>query len=302
MAGHKGMVGSAVVRALKNRGFENIITKDRSELDLVQQRSVDDFFKSEKIDYVFLAAAKVGGIVANQSYPTEFMYENLMMASNIIKASLDHNVEKLLFLGSSCIYPKHAPQPMTEDVLLTSPLEPTNEAYALAKIAGLKLCSYINRQHGRPFISAMPTNLYGVNDNFHPINSHVIPGMLRRFHEAKKAKADHVMVWGTGKVRREFLEADDLADALLMLMQNYSGEQTVNVGTGQDLTISELASLVKQVTGFEGEIRYDTSKPDGTPRKLLDTSKINAMGWKASTPLEQGLKRAYAWALEHGKL
>lgn len=302
VAGHKGMVGSAVVRALKNRGFENIITKDRSELDLLRQSAVDDFFRSEKIDHVFLAAARVGGIVANDSFPTEFMYENLMIAANVIKASFDHKVEKLLFLGSSCIYPKLAPQPMTEDSLLTSALEPTNEAYALAKIAGLKLCSYINRQYGRPFISAMPTNLYGINDNFHPVNSHVIPGMLRRFHEAKKAKADHVMVWGTGKVRREFLDADDLADALLMLMQKYEGEQTVNVGTGQDLTISELAALVKQVTGYEGEIRYDVSKPDGTPRKLLDTSKINAMGWTATIPLEQGLRRAYTWALEHGKL
>lgn len=302
VAGHHGMVGSAIVRALTSQGYTNIVVRRRSELDLTRQDQVEAFFKAEQPEFVFLAAARVGGIVANNSYPTEFMYENLMMAMNVTKAAYDTKTEKLLFLGSSCIYPKHAAQPMTEEMLLSGPLEPTNEAYAIAKIAGLKFSSYINRQYRRPFISAMPTNLYGPNDNFHPVNSHVIPGMLRRFHEAKTSGAPSVGVWGTGNVRREFLHADDLAEALVLLMQKYEGEQTINVGSGEDLKISELAQQVKETTGYAGDIVFDTTKPDGSPRKLLDISKIQGLGWSPKISLPVGLTGAYRWATENGKL
>ena len=273
VAGHRGMVGSAIVRALKNQGYTNIITRTSKELDLRRQIDVEEFFASEKPDYVFLAAAKVGGILANNEAPADFMYDNMILEMNVIHEAYKNNVKKLMFLGSSCIYPRMAPQPMKEDCLLTSELEKTNEAYALAKISGLKYCEYLNRQYGTDFISVMPTNLYGPNDNYHPEHSHVLPALIRRFHEAKENNLNEVVIWGTGTPLREFLYVDDLADACVYLMNTYSGNETVNLGTGKELSIKELAELVKKVVGFKGNITFDTTKPDGTPRKLLDVSK-----------------------------
>ncbi len=293
VAGHRGLVGSALIRTLEKNGYTNIITRTHAELDLTRQDKVEEFFATEKPEYVFLGAAKVGGIMANSLYPADFMYENMILEMNVIKAAFDNNVKKLLFLGSSCIYPRMAPQPMPESCLLTSELEQTNEAYALAKISGLKYCEYLNRQHGTDYISVMPTNLYGINDNYHPQNSHVLPAMIQRFHNAKVDGLKEVVIWGTGKPLREFLFADDLGDACVYLMNNYSGNETVNIGTGKELTIGELAETVKKVVGFEGEIKYDTSKPDGTPRKLLDVSKLESLGWKYTTELEDGIAVAY---------
>mgnify|MGYP003606663117 FL=1 len=293
VAGHNGMVGAALVRRLQADGYRAIITRTSAELDLRRQDTVEKFFAAEKIEYVFLAAAKVGGIVANSAYPANFMYDNMMIEMNVLKAAYDNGVKKLLFLGSSCIYPRLAPQPMTESCLLTGSLESTNEAYALAKIAGLKYCEYLNRQYGADFISVMPTNLYGPNDNYHPENSHVLPAMIRRFHEAKAAGDKEVAIWGTGTPRREFLYVDDLADACVYLMNTYSDHETVNIGTGKDITIADLAELVKTVVGYEGSIVYDTSKPDGTPRKLLDVSKLSGLGWTYKTALGEGIRLAY---------
>ena len=293
VAGHRGMVGSAIVRALEKKGYGNIITRTHQELDLCRQQEVEDFFAREKPDHVFLAAAKVGGIVANQEALADFMYENATLEMNVIHAAWQNGCMKLLFLGSSCIYPRMAPQPMKESCLLTSALEQTNEAYALAKIAGLKYCEYLNRQYQTDYISAMPTNLYGPNDNYHPTHSHVLPALIRRFHEAKESGAKEVTCWGTGKPLREFLYVDDLADACVFLMENYSGNETVNVGTGKELTIRELTELVAKVIGYEGEILWDASKPDGTPRKLLDVSKLERLGWHYKTELEDGIRLAY---------
>ncbi len=293
VAGHRGMVGSAIVRALEKKGYGNIITRTHQELDLCRQQEVEDFFAREKPDHVFLAAAKVGGIVANQEALADFMYENATLEMNVIHAAWQNGCKKLLFLGSSCIYPRMAPQPMKESCLLTSALEQTNEAYALAKIAGLKYCEYLNRQYQTDYISAMPTNLYGPNDNYHPTHSHVLPALIRRFHEAKESGAKEVTCWGTGKPLREFLYVDDLADACVFLMENYSGNETVNVGTGKELTIRELTELVAKVIGYEGEILWDASKPDGTPRKLLDVSKLERLGWHYKTELEDGIRLAY---------
>jgi GDP-L-fucose synthase len=293
VAGHRGMVGSAIVRKLKNEGFSAILTRTSSELDLTNQQAVSDFFAKEKPEYVFLAAAKVGGILANNIYRAEFLYNNLLIESNVIHASYVNGVKKLLFLGSSCIYPKLAPQPLKEEYLLTGLLEPTNEPYAIAKIAGIKLCEAYRDQYGCNFISAMPTNLYGQGDNYHPQNSHVIPALLRKFHEAKTSKADHVEIWGTGSPFREFMYVDDLAEACFFLMEQYNDKLFVNMGTGDEVTIKELAFVVKDVTDFEGEIRFDTSKPDGTPRKLMDSTRIHDMGWKHKTSLKEGLKMAY---------
>lgn len=293
VAGHRGMVGSAIVRALKKQGYQNIITRTHRELDLCRQQEVEEFFSEEKPEYVFLAAAKVGGIVANQEALADFMYENSVLEMNVIHEAWKNGCRKLLFLGSSCIYPKMAPQPMKENCLLTSQLEPTNEAYALAKISGLKYCEYLNRQYGTDYISAMPTNLYGPNDNYHPTHSHVLPALIRRFHEAKESGVGEVTCWGTGSPLREFLYVDDLADACVFLMNHYSGNETVNVGTGRELTIRELTKLVAEVVGYQGKILWDESKPDGTPRKLLDVSKLEKLGWKYSTELEDGIRLAY---------
>ena len=293
VAGHRGMVGSAIVRALKNQGYTNIITRTSKELDLRRQIDVEEFFASEKPDYVFLAAAKVGGILANNEAPADFMYDNMILEMNVIHEAYKNKVKKLMFLGSSCIYPRMAPQPMKEDCLLTSELEKTNEAYALAKISGLKYCEYLNRQYNTDFISVMPTNLYGPNDNYHPEHSHVLPALIRRFHEAKENNLNEVVIWGTGTPLREFLYVDDLADACVYLMNTYSGNETVNLGTGKELSIKELAELVKKVVGFKGNITFDTTKPDGTPRKLLDVSKLEKLGWKYKTELEDGIKLAY---------
>lgn len=293
VAGHRGMVGSAIVRALKNQGYTNIITRTSKELDLRRQIDVEEFFASEKPDYVFLAAAKVGGILANNEAPADFMYDNMILEMNVIHEAYKNNVKKLMFLGSSCIYPRMAPQPMKEDCLLTNELEKTNEAYALAKISGLKYCEYLNRQYNTDFISVMPTNLYGPNDNYHPEHSHVLPALIRRFHEAKENNLNEVVIWGTGTPLREFLYVDDLADACVYLMNTYSGNETVNLGTGKELSIKELAELVKKVVGFKGNITFDTTKPDGTPRKLLDVSKLEKLGWKYKTELEDGIKLAY---------
>jgi GDP-L-fucose synthase len=297
VAGHRGMVGSAIVKRLNELGYDNIVSRTSKELDLTNQAAVNSFFESEKPDYVFLSAAKVGGIFANDTYPAEFIRDNLLIQTNVIDASYKNDVKKLLFLGSSCIYPKMANQPINEDQLLTGPLEPTNEWYAIAKIAGIKMCQAYKKQYGFNAISLMPTNLYGIGDNFHPENSHVIPALIRKFHEAKDNGAKSVEVWGTGKAKREFIDVEDLAEAAVFLMRNYDDAEIVNIGTGKDVSISELAALVKKVTGFEGTINYDASKPDGTPRKLLDVSKLHALGWKESMPLEQGLKRAYDWFL-----
>ncbi len=293
VAGHRGMVGSAILRALKKQGYQNIITRTHKELDLCRQQEVEDFFSEEKPEYVFLAAAKVGGIVANQEGLADFMYENSVLEMNVIHEAWKNNCRKLLFLGSSCIYPRMAPQPMKENCLLTSELEQTNEAYALAKISGLKYCEYLNRQYGTDYISAMPTNLYGPNDNYHPTHSHVLPALIRRFHEAKERGLPEVTCWGTGSPLREFLYVDDLADACIFLMNHYSGNETVNVGTGRELTIRELTKLVAEVVGYQGKILWDESKPDGTPRKLLDVSKLEKLGWKYSTELEDGIQLAY---------
>lgn len=293
VAGHRGMVGSAIVRALKNQGYTNIITRTSKELDLRRQIDVEELFAKEKPDYVFLAAAKVGGILANNEAPADFMYDNMILEMNVIHEAYKNKVKKLMFLGSSCIYPRMAPQPMKEDCLLTSELEKTNEAYALAKISGLKYCEYLNRQYSTDFISVMPTNLYGPNDNYHPEHSHVLPALIRRFHEAKENNLSEVVIWGTGTPLREFLYVDDLADACVYLMNTYSGNETVNLGTGKELSIKELAELVKKVVGFKGNITFDTTKPDGTPRKLLDVSKLEKLGWKYKTELEDGIKLAY---------
>ena len=293
VAGHRGMVGSAIVRALEKQGYTNIIKRTSKELDLRRQDKVEEFFATEKPDYVFLAAAKVGGILANSEAPADFMYDNMILEMNVIHSAFQNNIKKLMFLGSSCIYPRMAPQPMKESCLLTSELEKTNEAYALAKISGLKYCEYLNKQYDTDYISVMPTNLYGPNDNYHPEHSHVLPALIRRFHEAKVNNLDNVVIWGTGKPLREFLYVDDLADACVYLMNTYSGNETVNLGTGKELTIKELAELVKKIVGFKGEITFDPSKPDGTPRKLLNVSKLEKLGWHYKTELEDGIKLAY---------
>lgn len=293
VAGHRGMVGSAIVRGLMAAGYTNIITKTHAELNLCRQADVENFFATEKPDFVFLAAAKVGGIVANSEAPADFLYDNMTLEMNVIHSAWQNGCKKLLFLGSSCIYPRMAPQPMPESCLLTSELEKTNEAYALAKISGLKYCEYLNKQYGTDFISAMPTNLYGPNDNYHPTHSHVLPALIRRFHEAKEAGAPSVTCWGSGTPLREFLYVDDLADACIFLMNNYSGNETVNVGTGKELTIRELTELTATVIGYGGQILWDTEKPDGTPRKLLDVSKLENLGWKYKTELEDGIRLAY---------
>ena len=293
VAGHRGMVGSAIVRELLRQGYTNIITRSHSELDLTDQRAVNAFFASEKPDYVFLAAAKVGGIEANSSAPADFMYVNMMLEMDVIHAAWTNGCRKLEFLGSSCIYPRMAPQPMPESCLLTSELEKTNEAYALAKISGLKYCEYLNRQYGTSYISVMPTNLYGPNDNYHPTHSHVLPALIRRFHEAKESGAEEVVCWGDGSPLREFLYVDDLANLCVFLMNHYSGNETVNAGTGKELSIKELAQLVARTVGYRGKIVWDTTKPNGTPRKLLDVSKATQLGWTYSTELPDGIKLAY---------
>lgn len=293
VAGHRGMVGSAIVRNLQKKGYKNIITRTHKELDLLNQEAVHKFFEQEKPDYVFLAAAKVGGISANSTHIADFLYENMVIEMNVIHAAFVNNVKKLEFLGSSCIYPKLAPQPMPESCLLTSSLEPTNEGYALAKISGLKYCEYLNRQYGTHYISCMPTNLYGPNDNYHPEHSHVLPALIRRFHEAKENNLPEVTCWGDGSPFREFLHVDDMADACVFLMNNYEGNETVNVGSGKELTIKELTEIVARVIGYKGQIKWDTSKPNGTPRKLLNVSKLNNLGWKYKIELEDGIKSTY---------
>lgn len=293
VAGHRGMVGSAIVRCLEKSGYTNILTRTSKELDLRRQVDVEEFFANEKPEYVFLAAAKVGGIMANSMHLADFMYDNMMLEMNVIHAAYQNSVKKLMFLGSSCIYPRMAPQPMKENCLLTSALEPTNEAYALAKISGLKYCEYLNRQCKTDYISVMPTNLYGTNDNYHPEHSHVLPALIRRFHEAKEAQAPEVIIWGTGSPLREFLYVDDLADACLFLMNNYSGSETVNLGTGKELSIKQLAELIQSIIGYKGRLVFDETKPDGTPRKLLDVSKLERLGWKYKTELADGIKLAY---------
>ncbi|KAG7942467.1 hypothetical protein I3843_16G104000 [Carya illinoinensis] len=299
--GHRGLVGSAIVRKLQHLGFTNLLLRTHSELDLTRQNDVETFFAAEKPRFVILAAAKVGGIHANSTYPADFIAVNLQIQTNVIDSSYRHGVQKLLFLGSSCIYPKFAPQPIPEDALLTSPLEPTNEWYAVAKIAGIKMCQAYRIQYGWDAISAMPTNLYGPNDNFHPENSHVLPALMRRFHEAKVKKAKEVVVWGTGSPLREFLHVDDLADAVIFLMESYSGLGQLNVGSGKEVSIKELAELVKEVVGFEGELVWDASKPDGTPRKLMDCSKLAELGWSSKISLKDGLADTYKWYLENVK-
>ena len=293
VAGHRGMVGSAIVRELEKKGYTNIVTRTSKELDLRRQDQVEAFFAEEKPEYVFLAAAKVGGIMANSKHPADFMYDNMILEMNVIRSAYENQVKKLMFLGSSCIYPRMAPQPMPESCLLTSALEQTNEAYALAKISGLKYCEYLNKQYGTDYISVMPTNLYGPNDNYHPEHSHVLPALIRRFHEAKENNLAEVVIWGTGTPLREFLYVDDLAEACVYLMNNYSGDETVNLGTGKEVTIKELAETVKEVVGYEGNLTFDTTKPDGTPRKLLDVSKLEKLGWKYHTELKDGIKLAY---------
>ena len=293
VAGHRGMVGSAIVRELLRQGYNNIVTRTHAELDLTRQEAVEQFFAHERPEYVFLAAAKVGGIVANQSAPADFMYQNMALEMNVIHSAWLNGCKKLEFLGSSCIYPRLAPQPMPESCLLTSALEGTNEAYALAKISGLKYCEYLNRQYGTDYISVMPTNLYGPNDNYHPEHSHVLPAMIRRFHEAKVAGVKEVVCWGDGSPLREFLYVDDLANLCVFLMNNYTGSETVNAGTGKEITIKALAELVARTVGYQGAIRWDTSRPNGTPRKLLDVSKATRLGWTYTTELEQGIALAY---------
>lgn len=293
IAGHRGMVGSAIHRNLQKKGYTNFITRTSAELDLRNQKAVDDFFEIEKPEYVFLAAAKVGGIQANNIYRADFIYENLMIQNNVVHAAYKNKVKKLMFLGSSCIYPKLAPQPLKEEYLLSGYLEDTNEPYAIAKIAGIKLCESYKRQYGCDFISVMPTNLYGPNDNYNLNNSHVLPALIRKFHDAKEKKEPFVEMWGTGTPMREFLHADDMADACVYLMNNYSGDQFVNIGTGVDLTIKDLALLIKKIVGYEGEIKHDLTKPDGTPRKLMDVSYLHSLGWKHKIELEEGIKAVY---------
>jgi GDP-L-fucose synthase len=299
VAGHRGLVGSAIVRRLKSDGGAEVVTCSRQELDLTNQAAVNDFFAAAKIDQVYLAAAKVGGIHANNSYPGDFIRDNLQVQTNVIDAAYRNGVKKLLFLGSSCIYPKLAPQPMNEDCLLTGPLEPTNEWYAIAKIAGLKMCQAYRRQYGFNAISIMPTNLYGPGDNFDLQNSHVLPALIRKCHEAKLRGDKELVVWGTGTPRREFLHVDDLADACVHLMATYESEQLINVGWGEDVSIAELASIVAGEVGFKGDVRYDATKPDGTPRKLLDTARLKALGWKPKVVLKEGIAATYAWFLEN---
>lgn len=301
VAGHRGLVGSAIVRNLEEKGYTNIICRTHKELDLTNQKEVRNFFEIEKPEYVFLAAAKVGGINANNVYPADFIYENLMIQNNVIKAAHDFKVDKLLFLGSTCIYPKMAPQPIKEDYLLTGALEETNEAYAVAKIAGLEMCKFFKRQYGDNFISCMPTNLYGPNDNFDLKSSHVMPALIRKFHEAKVNNEETVEVWGTGTPLREFLYVDDMADACVFLMENYDGEQHVNIGTGVEVSIRELAETIKDVVEFNGELRFNTDMPDGTPRKLTTVEKLNRLGWKHKIELKEGIELAYKWFLENYK-
>lgn len=299
VAGHRGLVGSALVRNLKAKGYTNVIGRTSKELNLTIQADVNKFFEEEKPDYVILAAARVGGIHANNTYPAEFIYNNLMIQSNVIKAAHDHGVKKLLFLGSTCIYPKLAPQPIKEEYLLTGALEETNEAYAVAKIAGLEMCKFFKRQYGDNFISCMPTNLYGPNDNFDLQSSHVLPALIRKFHEAKVNNQPTVEVWGTGTPLREFIYVDDMADACIFLMENYDGEQHVNIGTGEEVSILQLAETVKEVVGFEGELVFNTNMPDGTPRKLTVVDKLHGLGWKHKVSLNEGIKLAYNWFLEN---
>jgi GDP-L-fucose synthase len=298
IAGHNGLVGSAIKRNLEKQGFENLIYKTREELDLMDEQAVQDFFEKEKPEYVFLAAAKVGGIVANRDYPADFIYQNLKIQNNIIYQAYKKKVKKVLFLGSSCIYPRECPQPIKEEYLLTGELEKTNEAYAIAKIAGIKMCQSFNKQHGTKFISVMPTNLYGPNDNFDLKTSHVLPALIRKFHEAKIENKKQVEMWGTGKAKREFLHVDDLAEACVFLMDNYEDNEIINIGTGEDLSIKDLAGIIKRVVGYQGKTIYDTSKPDGTPRKLLDVSKIHNLAWKHKIDLETGIEETYKWYLK----
>jgi GDP-L-fucose synthase len=293
VAGHRGLVGSALIRKLNEKGFVNLVQRTRSELDLTDQGAVDNFFKTEKPEYVFLAAAKVGGIYANNTYPAEFIFSNMQVQMNIINASWKYNVKKLLFLGSSCIYPKYSPQPMREEALLSGQLEPTNEAYAIAKIAGIIMCKSYNRQYKTDFISVMPTNLYGPNDNYHPMNSHVLPALIRRFHEAKVSNASQVVIWGTGNPTREFLFSDDCADACIFLMEHHTGNDIVNIGSGKEITIRDLAMTIKSAVEYKGALEFDVTQPDGTPRKLLDCSKLHAMGWRHKIELEEGINRTY---------
>lgn len=300
VAGHRGLAGSAIVRALRNQGYGNLLLKAHAELDLTDQGAVEAFFAQERPDYVFLAAAKVGGIHANETYPAEFIRDNLAIQTNVIHAAWKSSVRKLAFLGSSCIYPRQAPQPISEDSLLTGPLELTNEWYAVAKIAGVKMCQAYRKQYGFDAISLMPTNLYGPGDNFHLENSHVIPALIRKFHEARLRRNAEVTVWGSGTPRREFLHVDDMADACVFLMKNYSGSDLVNIGVGEDVPIRELAELIQRVTGFEGRIVLDAAKPDGTPRKLMDVARLHDLGWKATISLEEGLTSTYRWYLEQG--
>jgi GDP-L-fucose synthase len=301
VAGHRGLVGSALMRRLKKDGYKNLIFQTHTELDLTRQKQVEEFFEEEKPEYIFLAAAKVGGIYANNTYPAEFIYSNLAVETNIIHSSYVFGVKKLLFLGSSCIYPRKCPQPMKEEYLLSGFLEPTNEAYAIAKIAGIKMCQAYNRQYGTNFISVMPTNLYGPNDNFDLETSHVLPALIRKFHEAKTKNLSEVEIWGTGSPRREFLHVDDLSDACLFLMKNYNDSEIINIGLGKDQSIRELAEMIAEITGFKGTIRFDLSKPDGTPVKLLDVSNINSIGWKAKISLEEGIAKTYKWYVENIK-
>ncbi|MGG7058151.1 GDP-L-fucose synthase [Clostridium tertium] len=299
VAGHKGLVGSAIVRELQKKGYTNVIGKTHKELDLMDSMAVENFFKEEKPEYVFLAAAKVGGIYANSTYPADFIYQNLQIQNNVIGNAHKYGVKKLMFLGSSCIYPKMCPQPIKEEYLLSGYLEETNEAYALAKISGLKMCEFFNKQYGTNFISVMPTNLYGPYDNFHPENSHVMPALIRRFHEAKVNNAKEVVVWGSGTPLREFLYSEDMADACIYLMENYEGNDFFNIGTGKEITIKGLAELIKEVVGYEGEIVWDSTKPDGTPRKLLDVSRLEKAGWKYKMELKDGIREAYKWFIEN---
>lgn len=293
VAGHRGMVGSAICRELQRQGYTNIVTRTHAQLDLCNQQAVEDFFEAERPEYVFLAAAKVGGIVANQNALADFMYDNMILEMNVIHSAWKHGVKRLEFLGSSCIYPRLAPQPIPESCLLTSSLEPTNEAYALAKISGLKYCEYLNRQYGTDYISVMPTNLYGPNDNYHPEHSHVLPALIRRFHEAKEAGLKEVTCWGDGSPLREFLYVDDLAELCVFLMNNYSGNETVNAGTGKEVTIKQLTELVAKVIGYEGQIKWDATRPNGTPRKLLNVNKATQLGWTYHTELEEGIRLTY---------
>ena len=302
VAGHRGLVGSAIVRRLQKGGYKNILTRTHEELDLTDIKTVASFFQRERPEYVFLAAAKVGGILANSTYPAEFIRDNLLIELSIIDAAYRSSVKRLLFLGSSCIYPRDCPQPMKEEYLMTGPLEPTNSAYAVAKIAGIEMCWAYNRQHGTQYLPVMPTNLYGPGDNFDLETSHVLPALIRKFHEAKTEGKKSVTIWGTGTPRREFLYVDDLADACVFLMEHYDGTELINIGTGKDITIRELAVLMGKVVGFHGDLVFDTSKPDGTPRKLLDVSKLEKIGWKAKVGLEKGIAETYKWYLAHAAL